>query len=200
MPHFPELGATPLNDHTANNTVQNTARSFLRVPQAAHLNGPNYAAPFNQRRKLSRPSALPSHYRSSMSPLGEPRHLASNSSSNDGCIPLPISRPERGRTDMLSRFYSSPSAKYTGKASDYHSLTKHKRLYYKQCHIARLSAAEGLECLCYMIDVHSLAGKFYLDFVDQQVGSLEEAFQNCIIGPARTLTHTCTFKNGEPWI
>ena len=58
----------------------------------------------------------------------------------------------------------------------HHSLARNQRVYYRQCSIARLNAAEGLECLVYMVDTQSLAGTFYFNEVDGHFSTLEEAF------------------------
>ncbi len=53
----------------------------------------------------------------------------------------------------------------------------HQRVYYKECSIERLSAAEGLEYLVFMVETQSLAGTLYLNEVDGQVSTLYEAFE-----------------------
>ena len=63
-----------------------------------------------------------------------------------------------------------------GKKSDNHSLSRHQVVYYAQCNLAQLTAAQRLDCLINMIDTQSLGGRFYLNEVFRQVRDLEEAF------------------------
>ena len=77
---------------------------------------------------------------------------------------------------MISRYYSDVNNRYTGKSSEYQNLRKHHKLFYMQCNLANLTAQQGLSCLFYMIDINSIAGKFYLDNIDGKVSNLEEAF------------------------
>ena len=90
--------------------------------------------------------------------------------------PLPPSKEEKGRPGDIANFYSSPQSKYTGKTSDKHSLARHRVVYYAQCNIAQLNAAQGLECLINMINTQSLAGTFYLNEIFNPFPTLEEAF------------------------
>ena len=90
--------------------------------------------------------------------------------------PLPPSGKEKGRHGDIAKFYLSIQSKYTGKTSDNHSLAKHRVVYYAQCNIAQLNAAQGLECLINMINTQSLAGTFSLNEIFGQVPTLEEAF------------------------
>ena len=91
--------------------------------------------------------------------------------------PLPNSRSERGRPRDIAKYYSAPNSKFTGRISDQHSLSRHQRVFFKQCSIARLTAGDGLECLMYMIGTQYLAGTFYLNEIDGHVRTLEEAFE-----------------------
>ena len=76
-------------------------------------------------------------------------------------IPIPNSRPERGRPGDVAKYYSAPNSKFAGKFSDQNILSRHQGVLHKQCSIARLTADEGLECLVYMIDTQYLGGNFY---------------------------------------
>ncbi len=91
-------------------------------------------------------------------------------------IPLPHTRLVKGRTGDISKYYSTQGSRYTGRASDRHSLARHQVVLYAQAHICELNAQEALQCLIMLIEPQSLAGSFYVRDIFQKVSTLEEAF------------------------
>lgn len=95
--------------------------------------------------------------------------------------PLPEHRPTKGGVGDISKYYSSPGSRYTGRKSDLHSLSRHKAVYYAQAHLCGLNATLGLNCLINMIDPHTLAGRFYFNDIFHKVPNLETAFEKLFI-------------------
>ena len=96
-------------------------------------------------------------------------------------VPLPKYCEKSGRTGDIAQFYSSPKAKYTGKASYHQSLTSHQRIFYSQCRIAVLNSTEGLNCLLHMILIKSIAEFYFMNHTQDKTATLEKYFAKLFI-------------------
>ena len=66
-----------------------------------------------------------------------------------------------GRIGDITKYYSTPTAKCTGRYTGQHSLARRQEVFYTQVLLCNLTAGEVLKALVLMIEPYSIAGDFF---------------------------------------